>query len=304
MKHVSTDGNVTDIKSLPIKLGITDIEIQRVLVQYADKSGRQLSTKLVLKNASLTERRVLHRLQADSNSHSHVPFNHSLDQHLEQFAWICMQDLGETFRPHSLAPITEDLQRSEAEALADIHLRNLNANDLDWLPRANRDYFEWAIELHFFQPAWMKAKQNPDFIKTFGHHVARVDDAANSIVDEMSLLDDDRSARTLVHTDINPSNVLILDDAPKIIDWGTARVGTYYLDVPHHFSTIEQAELYRIALSQRGHRIPSSAFEESYRVTARYIALRYIWWTLEEWQKDHSLEPWVNHYLDMISANS
>lgn len=41
-------------------------------------------------------------------------------------------------------------------------------------------------------------------------------------------------------------------------------------------------------------------FWDGYRVAARYIGLRYMWWTLELWCEDHSETDWVWFYLRLI----
>src|SRR6266540_5145547 len=70
---------------------------------------------------------------------------------------------------------------------------------------------------------------------------------------------------TLIHADINPSDVLVQDGKPYFIDWQTARWGPLYLDLPHHHCTLAQAELYRRALAARGYAIPPDAFAAHYR---------------------------------------
>jgi len=105
---------------------------------------------------------------------------------------------------------------------------------------------------------------------------------------------------TLVHTDINPSNVLILDDEPYLIGWDTARHGSLFLDLPHHLSTRAQAEDYRRALSERGLTITPGDFSDAYRLAARYTGLRHMWWTLEAWRDDPGTDKWVMHYVNMV----
>jgi hypothetical protein len=73
---------------------------------------------------------------------------------------------------------------------------------------------------------------------------------------------------------------------PYTIDWGTAYVGSLYLDLPHHLSTLDQAEVYRIAMEQRGYALDPTVFARSYTIAARYTGLRYLWWTLTAWQED------------------
>ena len=46
--------------------------------------------------------------------------------------------------------------------------------------------------------------------------------------------------------------------------------------------------------------ISAPDFAERYRVAAHYIALSYMFWTLEAWQEDRSMGMWVRHYLDQL----
>jgi hypothetical protein len=76
--------------------------------------------------------------------------------------------------------------------------------------------------------------------------------------------------------------------------------GPLYLDLPHHHCTLAQAEHYRCALATRGNAVPSDIFDAHYRVAARYIGLRYMWWTLEYWLSDPTQTAWVEHYIGLV----
>jgi hypothetical protein len=289
---------ITGIEALPIDEGVSGAPINRVGVSYT-KDGALAYAQLILKHCSEIERRVLARLQGPPR---HVPFAVWSAYDENGGSLVCLQDLGERQRPDSLSAIDPELQRREAQALADIHVSNLNAPDLEWLPWADQTYYSWAIEQQFFRGAWKKATAIRAFVDRFGHYVDAVEDTAMHIVDAMVSLSADSRWTTLVHTDINPSNVLVLADEPFIIDWDTARRGPLFLDLPHHLSTREQAEDYRLALEQRGVTIDPAEFGTLYRTAARYTGLRYIWWTLESWHTDHTMDVWVEHYLRMITS--
>jgi hypothetical protein len=38
-------------------------------------------------------------------------------------------------------------------------------------------------------------------------------------------------------------------------------------------------------------------------LAARYIGLRYMWWTLDYWREDPTQTPWVQHYLDLVTGD-
>ncbi len=139
-----------------------------------------------------------------------------------------------------------------------------------------------------------------EFVSRLEAFIEPVESCAATIIDEMTALNYGITPMTLVHTDINPSNVLIGKEMPYIIDWGSARLGSFYLDLPHHFSTLEQADEYRVAMADRGYDIERSAFARGHVSAARYTALRYLRWTLGDWQEDPLDKRWVRHYLGMI----
>lgn len=296
-RFISPVTAIAGIDELPIDEGVSGCPIHRVGVSYTTDESSAYA-QLVLKQCSEIERRVLDRLQEPPR---HVPYALSSVADEIRGSLVCMQDLGERQRPDSLSPIDPELQRREAEALADIHISNLCATDLAWLPPADRAYYEWAIEQQFFRWAWNRAIANRAFVHRFAPYLDAVEDTATRVIDEMVALSADPRWTTLVHTDINPSNVLIFGDEPFIIDWDTARRGPLFLDLPHHLSTREQAEDYRIAAEQRGLTIEPDEFSTLYRVARRYTGLRYIWWTLEAWHDDAPMDTWVEHYLRMIT---
>ena len=271
--------------------------MSRVDVTYSTRQPGSASIRLVLKFCSDIELTVLLRLQALDPRHT--PYIQSSTIRAADQTLACLQDLARDHRPDSLSKISVDLQEREARALADIHVDQLDT-ELDWLPMADRDYYTWTIEEQFFRPAWRTALAVPQFRERFAASVDDVEHAASKTVEEMTSLSTVTEWQTLVHTDINPSNVLIVDGQPYIIDWGTARRGPLFIDVPHHLSTRAQAEDYRIALNRRGLNIDTDSFTVAYRTAARYTGLRYLWWTLAAWQDNPGMDRWVDHYLRMI----
>lgn len=295
--HLST-AHIRHVASLPIGAGLSGAAVRRYRIVLEEPSGGTSEIRLITKAASLVERRVFAVLNAQGQPN--VPFSHTLDLHTDASTTLCMDDVGDTYRPTSREPITPDLFQREAQAIATIHHANFaNAATLAWLPCADQDYF--VINLRrFWQPAWEKALAQPDFVQQFAPYLKQVAAAAEHAPTEMAALCHDDTLCTLIHTDINPSNVLMEDGKPYLIDWHAARRGSVYVDVPHHFCTLAQAEYYRAALADLGREIPVDRFAEGYRVAARYIGLRYLWWTLDAWRADHAEEPWVLHYLHMI----
>ena len=154
-----------------------------------------------------------------------------------------------------------------------------------------------------WRPAWETAVADARFATTFRDAIPRVEAAAATIVEDMDALLHESASQTLIHADLNPSNVLVYDGHPYFIDWQTAMRGSFYIDLPHHHCTLTQAEHYRQALAAHGHVISRQDFAERYRVAARYIGFRYMWWTLEYWLADQTQTPWVQHYINLVTGD-
>jgi aminoglycoside phosphotransferase (APT) family kinase protein len=254
---------------------------------------------VIVKHASRIERQVYARFRHQNCPH--VPWSVPLQDDGPGIQPLLLQDLGAEHRPHSLAPITPELARREAAALAAIHHANLgDVDDLVWLPATDSAYFHRMIEQQAFRPAWQSALQRAAFRDRFAAVIDRVEAAASTIVADLAILTESPLPATLVHTDINPSNVLVHNHQPFLIDWDAAHRGTLYLDIPHHCHTLERAMIYRDALASLGVDIPEAEFAARYAVAARYTGLRYIWWTFDAWLEDRENERWVELYLAMI----
>jgi aminoglycoside phosphotransferase (APT) family kinase protein len=297
-QHVSRAARTVQVGALPIEGGYSGAEVRRFDLTLAEEGTDPATVRLVTKRAKLLERRALHYLNAQGQAQ--VPYSYTPDLATDAPALLCLQDLGSTERPTSLEPVTETVVRHEAAGLAAIHAANWGRADLDWLPRADRAYYAQMIEQIAWRPAWEQAVADPGFHALFGPELPRIEAAAATIVDEMAALTAEADTLTLVHSDINPGNVLLRDEVPYFIDWEAVHYGPCYLDVPHHFFTPELAEYYRAALAAQGLVLPAAHFAERWRIAARYTALRYMWWTFDAWREDPAEEVWVRHYFAMI----
>jgi hypothetical protein len=297
--HVSASACLVGVTSTPIASGMSGASVRRHQVAVECQSEGEYQVSLVTKEAGLLERRVLVWLTAQKQRN--VPFSHTLDLAADGPALVCQQDVGDTYRPTSLEPITSEALQKEAEGLAAIHAANRGRlQELAWLPRILRGYFTDTVIKGWWRPHWEKALGNSAFRSTFQRQIPLIEAAADVMVEELSALADENETLTLVHTDINPSNVLVHQGKPFYIDWQVAHYGPFYLDLPHHFCTLQQAEHYRQALDRHGIPISSTAFEERYRAAARGIGFRYIWWTLADWQDNDHQTRWVLHYMNLI----
>lgn len=297
-RFIAPDAQIAQAGSTPLRGGMSGATVIRHHIQYTTAAGAA-ATSLITKEADAREWRVLQHLQ--SQQLPNIPFAHALDDAPGKRILICMQDLGDQNRPTSLDPITEAELAREATGLAAIHSANFQlAPQPGWLPAMSLAYVEDMLFARAWRPAWDAAVADARFAATFRDAIPRVEAAAAGILADMRALLDEPGSQTLIHADLNPSNVLVHSEQPYFVDWQTAMRGPLYIDLPHHHCTLEQAEHYRQALAARGHTISRADFAERYRVAARYIGFRYMWWTLEYWLTDQTQTRWVRHYLGLV----
>jgi hypothetical protein len=291
---------IVGVDSETITRGVSGAEVRRHTVHLSG-SGRVV--RLVTKMSDRTERMALAHLNAQG--HGSVPASHCRRPERAGPDWLCLQDLGDTGRPDVLSGIPEDMLASEITGLAAIHAANLGAAAAglgDWLPPADRGYAASMIEEIVWRPNWDSAVAQNDFHEEFSSWLPRVEAAAAKVADEMGALYAEADTRTLVHTDVNPGNVLVHGGRAYFIDWADAHLGPFYLDLPHHLHTAQLAERYRQALAAAGHHVASADFVERWRVAARYTALRNMWWAIEAWREERDMAGWVLHYFGMLDA--
>ena len=299
-RFVAADAQIKSSTSIPLQGGMSGSAVVRHTIQYTTALDTP-TTSLITKDADRHEWRVLQHLQ--SQQQPNIPFAHTIDIGDGERLKVCLQDVGDQNRPSSLDPITETELAREAAGLATIHAANFQPQAaLDWLPAMDASYIHDMLFVRAWRPAWERAIADPHFATTFRETIPRIEAAAATIVADMQALLDEPAAQTLIHADLNPSNVLADHGQPYFIDWQTAMRGPFYIDLPHHHCTLAQAEHYRQALAAHGHVISRPDFAERYRVAARYIGLRYMWWTLDYWREDPTQTPWVQNYLDLVTG--
>jgi aminoglycoside phosphotransferase (APT) family kinase protein len=300
-RFVASDASIAQITSIPLHSGMSGSAVARHTIQYATAAGRA-TTSLITKDADRHEWRVLQHLHAQQQPS--IPFADTIDTSNDERLLICLQDVGGQNRPTSLDPVSETELAREAAGLAAIHTANFQQHTrLDWLPSMSESYVHDMLFVRAWRPAWEAAVANAHFATTFRDAIPRVEAAAATIMEDMRALLHEPASQTLIHADLNPSNVLISDGQPYFIDWQTAMRGSFYIDLPHHHCTLIQAEHYRQALAAHGHVIAHPDFAERYRIAARYIGFRYMWWTLEYWLADQAQTPWVQHYINLVTGD-
>ncbi len=297
--HVDPSARISRITSTAMDAGLSGATVLRHRIKFASEQSRDGSVSLITKDTTLIERRVLALLQ--DQEESSVPFNYAPNLVDDIVLPVCMEDLGRLHRPTSRDPIPPELIEQEAAALARIHHVNLGqSKQFAWLPRVDRRYVQGQLA-RTWEPAWRRAVEIDAFRREFGDQIPTVEAAAAAVADEIEQVSMSQDCLTLLHGDLNPSNVLISSGQPRFIDWQAACYGPFYLDLPHHLFTLELAEVYRHVREELGEIVDPDDFAAGYRAASHYIGLRYIWWTLELWQEDRAQSPWVRYYLELIA---
>lgn len=292
----SETATVLDIESTPLNLGYQAVNLSRHKVLIETQSEQEYIS-LITKMANRTERRVTCRLFEQK---ANVPYSRTHDIDSDDRTLICFQDVD--YKTHYQSLDIAMLQQKEIHTLAYIHSRNHGLyEELSWLPRVKRDYIEKII-YGIWKPAWEEAKQNEQFMETFGTYISKVEAVSGSIADELEVVMNDEATHTLIHNDLNPGNVLVHNnDEVMFIDWEEARYGTLFLDIPMRFD-LPQAREYRRVLASLGWELPTEGFEQKYRVASRYLGLRYMTWNLGAWLRDSSAKDELQKYLDKVTS--
>lgn len=127
-----------------------------------------------------------------------------------------------------------------------------------------------------------RAQERPEFSREYSDVAHQIEQAVDPFLTTMEALWAEGDALTLVHADVMENHVLIHAGHPYLIDWGQARYGPLYVDLPNYF-TAESVLFYRDALAEFGHDIPIDAFMKHYRDAGRYPGFKYIGFLLFLW---------------------
>jgi len=94
----------------------------------------------------------------------------------------------------------------------------------------------------------------------------------------------------------------VRDSQGYVLDWGQARYGPLYLDLPNYFAR-DDALLYRDALAERGHDIPRATFLARYDAARAYPGFKYFGFAFHNWfcgdppHRRSDVEYWMNMVL-------
>jgi hypothetical protein len=270
--YVQPGAVVEEIATMPLaddERGYSGASLHRHVVTFRSSQGGRETRTLITKDASLVERRVLAHLTAQGHC---VPFSASLDLITDGPALVCQQDLGP---PSSQRSDPGAAARQVARCMARIHHANLRrANDLDWLPRADRAYFEDRI-LADYRRQLALAMEQPAFATRHGEIVRQMEAAVHPFLAAMDDLWAAQDTLTLIHADLSSDHVRMYQGHPYFIDWGQARFGSFYLDLPNFFLPDDVLH-YRDALADLGLEIPVDTFMRRYAAAGRYPGFKYM----------------------------
>jgi len=280
-RHIDPSTNVVRYEPVPTPerertYGMATV--QRYAVEYTDRSGHRNMVTLLTKDAPLVERRVLHHHNREGQPG--VPYSHTLDLATDGLATdgpapVCQQDLT----PDG-APVGEAVLRETAGRLAQIHHVNLErSHELPWLPRADRGYFAGGFVLGNCWEQWDETMRLEAFAREWGPQRPRLEAAAGRFLADMDRIWAEGDSLTLIHADLHHDQVLVHGGEPYLIDWGQARYGSFYLDLPDFF-TPEQVGAYREAMAAVGHVILEEQFRQRYEMARRYVAFKYLGYTM------------------------
>ncbi|QUL52323.1 aminoglycoside phosphotransferase family protein [Paenibacillus tritici] len=298
-EFVDPKAEVLSIESTPIAMGIQAVGLKRhsVLIRILDETSK---LSLVSKHATRIERQVMTWLYSQRAS---VPFSFSYGSELDERSLICIQDVD--YQTDYSNINISSLQKSETKALSHIHLSNFGQRrELSWLPEVDNFHIEKMI-FEQWKPQWQVAKENEQFKDIFGDYIPLVEDAANTIVQDIQYVIRDEGSQTLIHNDLNPGNVLVHNNTEVIfIDWEEARYGSLFFDIPLRCGTLEQIEEYRGLLAGKSIEFPDDHFEQMYTIASRYLGLRFMSWNLGAWTSNSRAKEDLKKYLDMVVGAS
>jgi len=270
-RHYAATATLTAVVEQPQNQGFSGATIRRFQVQYQSADGPGNAT-LLTKDGPLAERRVLDLLNAQGQPA--VPRSHSLDLSSPERELFCMEAIegDESVPAAELPPLT-------AAGLAAIHAANLGrGGELPWLPQADPAHFAATVINEYWREPWQESLRNPEFAAAYGQHTAALEQAAERFLADMAELWQANASLTLIHADMQPpsgGHLLVSRGRPYLADWGQARYGSLYLDLPNHWNPTT-VEHYRLALAAHGITIPPAEFMARYRIAGRYVGFKFL----------------------------
>ena len=255
--------------------GYSGSQVSYYQVRSRGASGQARQDRLVVKQASLLERRLVHHLLLQSCA---VPP-------------AVIPDFASTERAPMYMPFTDarppyaegngsPLTASIAEGLAGIHAAN-TGQPPEWLPHASKD-FPARLWLKAWHEQWEANLAQPDFAAEFERYTARLEAADEQLLRALVVLVEEGTSLTVLNVDLIPDHIRLWRGRACFIDWEQSSYGPLYLDLPNAFN-VETVLTYRDALARHGYRIPEVEFLERFHAISPYMGLRYLGFALWQW---------------------
>lgn len=293
--RVCLDPRAVDVQAAELPFSFTGYSgawMRLFAVEYRGGDGAERAAHMLVKAAGRIERRT--SVLLSRQGHAALPFAYAADLNMEAPAPLCVEYL----QPDS-GPGEEFAQRA-AEALAEIHFRNLGDRGmLGWAPPADGGYFSGGYVLETWRRAWQERLTDADFAREYGARQDALEAAAVDFLAQMEALWREGATLTLIHGDLHDGNALVSAGRPYFIDWAHAHYGSFYLDLPNLF-TLAEAEFYRSRMAQLGLEIAAPEFAARYRQAARHVGFKYMAFTLSGWAGRDQTGSQVRAHLDNL----
>ena len=273
--------------------GASGAVVRLYRVRWRAAAGVQGEERLVCKNASLKERRVV--LLLDSQEQA-VPPVLCPTPDASGRAPLLMPNVRSRPLDRILGDPYVPLTQQVAQGLARIHAANLERCP-DWLPRAADDPMD-RLYLQATQDEWARCMADARFRSDYGEYDRPLRESLQRLLELLGELEAEGSSCTLLNSDLHPDHIRLLDERPVFIDWEQACYGPLYLDLVNYF-TLETALLYRDALAEAGYAIAPAAFMQRFRAVGHFMGLRYLEVGLLSWQAGGAAWQqgrWFFHY--------
>ena len=271
--------------------GYSGSQVRYFRVTSVDSSGGARDDRLIVKRASLLERRIVSHLCSQGCAVPPASI-HNLES--PERLPIVMPYLEA--RPQNEGGYFSPLTHSMATGLAGIHAANMGQPPA-WLPRAADD-FAGRLWLREWREQWAANLAQPDFAAEFAHLTNPLEAADERLLRDLTALAQEGTALTLLNVDLIPDHIRLWRGQACFIDWEQAAYGPLYLDLPNAFS-VETVLAYRDALERQGYTIPVLEFMECFHAVSPYMGLRYLGYSLWQWAQggvERERGRWFLHY--------
>ena len=256
--------------------GASGSPVRYYAVVSEDAAGQRQQNCIVVKHATLLERRIVQRLHEQGCA---VPPVYVPDTITEGYLPIYMPFL-EARHPLDAGHPDSPLTRSVADGLAGIHAAN-RGQPPPWLPHTADDFLR-RLWLYAWRERWEANLADPSFASEFAGFTRPLEDAMERLLGLLKLLTAESDSLTLLNVDLIPDHIRLWRGEARFIGWQQSSYGTLYLDLPNYFA-VETALVYRDALARHGYEIAVVDFLERYREVGRYMGLRYLGYSLWRW---------------------